>query len=155
MKIKELFVGDTDNTFIQFFRYCFVGGFAFLVDYGVLILLVEAFKCDEIIASVISFVAGLAVNYVLSTFWIFKNSKIKNRLAEFIAFAVIGVIGLFINAGIIWFFRDFLAPMNIFGSLISADKYYIAGKICSTVVVFLWNFFARKFILFGNNDGKK
>ena len=34
MKIKQLFSGDTDNTFIQFFRYVFVGGFAFVVDYG-------------------------------------------------------------------------------------------------------------------------
>ena len=29
MKIKQLFSGDTDNTFIQFFRYVFVGGIAF------------------------------------------------------------------------------------------------------------------------------
>ena len=43
MKIKELFTGETDNTFIQFFRYLFVGGFAFVVDYGTLMLLVEVF----------------------------------------------------------------------------------------------------------------
>lgn len=36
MKIKQLFSGDTDNTFIQFFRYVFVGGFAFVVDYGIM-----------------------------------------------------------------------------------------------------------------------
>lgn len=41
MKIKQLFSGDTDNTFIQFFRYVFVGGFAFVVDYGIMTALVE------------------------------------------------------------------------------------------------------------------
>ena len=34
-KFKKLFVGDTENTLIQFFRYCFVGGLAFLVDFAV------------------------------------------------------------------------------------------------------------------------
>ena len=31
-QFKKLFSGDTENTFIQFFRYCFVGGFATVVD---------------------------------------------------------------------------------------------------------------------------
>ena len=109
MKIKQLFSGDTDNTFIQFFRYVFVGGFAFVVDYGIMTALVELCRFDPVIAATISFVAGLLVNYVLSTFWIFKNSKIKNRLAEFAAFAAVGVVGLGINAAIIWFFKDILA----------------------------------------------
>ena len=31
-QFKKLFSGDTENTFIQFFRYCFVGGFATVVE---------------------------------------------------------------------------------------------------------------------------
>ena len=115
MKIKSLFVGDTDNTFIQFFRYCFVGGFAFVVDFGVMTLLTEVFSVYPVVSSTVSFVAGLLVNYLLSTFWIFKNSKIKNRFAEFLAFALIGVIGLGINAAIIWLFQNPLATGLVFG----------------------------------------
>ena len=33
-QFKKLFVGDTDNTLIQFFRYLFVGGLAFVVDFA-------------------------------------------------------------------------------------------------------------------------
>ena len=33
-QFKKLFSGDTENTFIQFFRYCFVGGFATVVDWA-------------------------------------------------------------------------------------------------------------------------
>ena len=65
MKIKQLFSGDTDNTFIQFFRYVFVGGFAFVVDYGIMTALVELCRFDPVVAATISFVAGLLVNYVL------------------------------------------------------------------------------------------
>ena len=77
MKIKQLFSGDTDNTFIQFFRYVFVGGFAFVVDYGIMTALVELCRFDPVIAATISFVAGLLVNYVLSTLDIqkFKDKK--------------------------------------------------------------------------------
>lgn len=168
MKIKKLFVGDTNNTFIQFFRYCFVGGFAFIVDFGVMTLLVELLLLNPVVASTISFVAGLAVNYILSTFWIFKNSKIKNRFAEFLAFALIGVIGLIINDAVIWLFQNILGSNLTFGGWISmADgetkyflfdgiQYYHIGKIVSTIVVFIWNFCGRKFILFGkNNDEDK
>ena len=150
MKLKELFSGETDNTFVQFFRYIFVGGFAFGVDYGVLTLLVEAFGFNAKLAAVISFVLGLAVNYILSTFWIFKNSKINNRLAEFAAFALIGVIGLGINELIIWLFDDIIAPHKPIG-FIPEDKYYLIGKLVSTVIVFVWNFAARKFIIFNKN----
>ena len=90
-------------------------------------------------------------NYVLSTFWIFKNSKIKNRLAEFAAFAAVGVVGLGINAAIIWFFKDILASKLIFGTLLPQDKYYLVGKLVSTVIVFIWNFAGRKFIIFDKN----
>lgn len=152
MNFKNLFTGVTDNTFIQFFRYCFVGGSAFVIDAGSLILFKEAFHMNTNLAAVISFILGLTVNYVLSTCWIFKNSKIKNRLAEFMAFAAIGVIGLLMNVAIIWFFEDFLAPKQLFGSLFPQDKYYIIGKFVSTFIVFLWNFCARKFIIFNKNN---
>ena len=151
LKLKYLFTGETDNTFIQFFRYVFVGGFAFVVDYGCLALMVEAFSFGPTLAAVIAFVLGLAVNYILSTLWIFKNSKIGNRLAEFAAFAVIGVIGLGINELIIWLFSDVIAPLRPFGDL-PEDKYYLVGKLVSTAIVFIWNFAARKFLLFNKNN---
>ena len=151
MKIKELFSGETDNTFIQFFRYLFVGGFAFVVDYGTLMLLVEVFGFNAKLAAVIAFILGLAVNYILSTLWIFKSSKIGNRLAVFAAFALIGVIGLGINELIIWFFDDIIAPRKPL-SFIPEDKYYLIGKLVSTAVVFIWNFAARKFIIFNKNS---
>ena len=151
MKIKELFSGETDNTFIQFFRYLFVGGFAFVVDYGTLMLLVEVFDFNAKLAAVVAFILGLIVNYILSTLWIFRNSKINNRLAEFAAFAVIGVIGLGINELIIWLFDDVIAPRRPL-DFIPEDKYYLIGKLVSTAVVFVWNFAARKFIIFNKNS---
>ena len=68
--IDVLFVAPTDNWFIQFFRYFFVGGFAFVVDYGLLVLLTEVFGLHYLVSATISFIAGLVVNYLLSTSWV-------------------------------------------------------------------------------------
>ena len=92
-KFGRLFVGDTENTLIQFFRYLFVGGFATVVDWGVSFLLFRFAFGEKMemawVANSLSFVAGLIVNYLISTFWIFKNSNVKNKFVEFISFAAI------------------------------------------------------------------
>lgn len=143
-KFKKLFVGDTENTLIQFFRYCFVGGLAFLVDFAVSWLLFRFVfgeqKSFGWVANSLSFIAGLAVNYIISTFWIFKNSKVENKLVEFISFAAIGVVGLLITIGITKLFELWLGDKT--------SLFQIIAKLVATAVSFLWNFFARKILLY-------
>lgn len=121
---------------VQFFRYGIVGGIAFVADYGSLYLLTEFFHLHHLISAAIAFCIGLAVNYAFSTKWVFGESRFRGKWAEFTVFALIGVAGLGLNELIIWFFSDIL-PLH-----------YMASKLISTAVVFLWNFLARKFIIF-------
>ena len=150
-QFSKLFVGDTDNTLIQFFRYLFVGGFAFVVDFAVSFLLFRfAFgeqKEFGWIANSLSFVAGLIVNYLISTFWIFKKSNVDNKLVEFISFAGIGVVGLLITIGITKLFEVWLGD--------TTSLFQIIAKLVSTAVSFLWNFFARKILLYSKKDTKE
>lgn len=143
-KFTKLFVSDTENTLIQFFRYCFVGGLAFLVDFAVSYLLFRfAFgeqKAFGWVANSLSFIAGLAVNYIISTFWIFKNSKVENKLVEFLSFAAIGVVGLLITIGITKLFELWLGDKT--------SLFQMIAKLVATAVSFLWNFFARKILLY-------
>jgi len=138
MLIRKLFVEETDNWLIQLFRYCFVGGFAFLVDYGLLYALTEFCGCHYIVSATISFIAGLIVNYLLSTWWIFRKSKLKNKAAEFTIFALIGVVGLILNNVLLYVFTDLLGI------------YYMISKLITTALVMIWNFAGRKIILFKN-----
>ena len=154
---NSLFIAETNNTFIQFFRSLFVGGVATVADFGILILFRELFHTSETVATVFGFIAGLTVNYVISTFWVFSKAKVSNRVFDFIAFAVIGIIGLGLTQLIIApfamegiFGEGFFVRKEIFGSLIPVSKYYIIGKLVSTVIVYIWNFCARKFILYRN-----
>lgn len=156
---NTLFVEETNNTFIQFFRSLFVGGIATVADFGIMIIFRELVGTSEALAAVFGFIAGLTVNYIVSTFWVFSKAKVKNRVFDFIAFGVIGIIGLGLTQLIIApfsmegiFGEGYFVKNETFGALLPADKYYIAGKLVATVLVYIWNFCARKFILYRKTE---
>lgn len=133
--LNRLFREKTTNIFIQFFRYIFVGGFAFLADAFTLWL------CEKwmnyMIAAAIAFVVGLAVNYALSIWFVFsESSKVKNKVKEFVVYGIIGLIGLLITEGIMYLFTD------VFG------LYFLISKIIAAEIVLVWNFVARKVVLY-------
>jgi putative flippase GtrA len=141
--INRLFIKRTDNIFIQLFRYTFVGGVAFIADFGSLYLLTDLAGVYYLYSAAIAFVIGLTINYVLSILWVFKSRSVKNRSIEFMIFAVIGLIGLALNEFIIWFSTERLSI------------YYLHSKLISTAIVYFWNFLARKYILYkGKTDEK-
>jgi putative flippase GtrA len=133
---EKLLKDKTDNTLIQLFRYTFVGGIAFIFDFSTLYLLTEFFQVYYLISAAIAFLLGLTINYVLSIFWVFKTRVIKSKWLEFGIFALIGIIGLGLNELIIWTFTEYVG------------FHYMASKIVSTVIIYLWNFFTRKYILY-------
>ncbi len=142
----RLFSGNTTNGLIQFFRYCFVGASATIVDWGVSAILFYAVfgQAHAGWANGISFVIGLIVNYLLSTFWAFRGAKIESRVLEFLGFAAIGVVGLILTVFITKIFEWTLSG--------SISAYQMLGKIVSTAIAFLWNFFARKYFLYNKKD---
>ena len=75
---QKIFINKTSNWMLQLFRYVFVGGFSFIVDYGLLYICTEYGGIHYLLSATISFLAGLIVNYILSTKWIFTKSKISN-----------------------------------------------------------------------------
>ena len=132
----RLFKRPTENSFIQLLRYCFVGGTAFLVDYGAMVLLTEVCGLHYLLSATISFILGLTTIYLLSVLWVFSQRTLSNPWAEFLVFAIIGIIGLGLNNLIM-----FLCTEKI-------GIHYTISKIIATAIVFFWNFFARKTILF-------
>ena len=72
-KFKKIFYGASDNLLIQFVRYFFVGGFAFIIDFGLLYILTEYAGLHYLLSATLSFIAGLVVNYIISCIWVFNN----------------------------------------------------------------------------------
>ncbi len=83
---KEFLIKKTDDIIIQFFRYGFAGGIAFAVDFSLLYILTDFFHIYYLVSAAISFIPGIAVNYVLSIHWVFNNRVLKNKSAEFFFF---------------------------------------------------------------------
>lgn len=133
---EKLFKNKSDHIAVQFFRYGFVGGLAFLVDFGTLYFLTSILKIHYLISAAAAIIIGLVVNYALSTFWVFTNRVVSNKIMEFIIFSIIGFVGLGLTELIMWFCTEIML------------FHYLISKIIATVIVFLWNFIVRKFVLF-------
>jgi len=133
---QKLLKDQTDKTKIQMFRYLFVGGAAFIVDFLSLFVLTDFFGIYYLISAAIAFILGLVANYLLSISWVFNKRKLNKRHIEFGVFALIGIVGLGLNEVFIWVFTQDL------------QIYYLMSKILAAVIILFWNFFARKFILF-------
>lgn len=139
-RLQQLLVTETENTLVQLFRYTFVGGVAFIVDFGLLLVLTETGGINYLVSAAIAFTAGLTINYLLSIQWVFASRTLANRRAEFSIFAFIGIVGLGLNELFLWIFTD------------GAGWHYLASKIVATAIVFFWNFLARRFILFRKRE---
>lgn len=137
-RIKRWVISDSVPT--EFLHYVVVGGIAFVVDFGALIFLAEAFGLHYLLSAAIAFCCGLATNYVLCVRWVFKTRSFANRQAEFVVFSIIGVIGLAINEFLMYLGTDVLG----------LD--YRFSKLIAVTVVLIWNFGVRKVLLFGGLD---
>ena len=137
LDLKGIFITPTKNEFLQFFRYIFVGGIATVADWGTLYLLTEYAHIYHLVSAIIAFIVGLIVNFVLSRLLVFSANEAKTGKAlEFIGYAVIGVIGLGITEGIMYLLTNRLGA------------HYMLSKAIATVIVLIWNYIARKKILY-------
>lgn len=137
--IGKLFRDPTDNIIIQLFRYVFVGGTAFVVDFFFLYFFSDICGIYYLISAVFSFIISVLVNYVMSTRWVFNQDNIENKVVEFNLFMLISTIGLVFTEILLYFFTDI------------CGMHYLISKIISAVIVLFWNFLARRVMFYGRD----
>lgn len=126
----------------EFLRYVIVGGAAFFADVIVLVVAQESFlkvySWGVYLAAVLGFVAGLTVNYVLSVTFAFGAAKKgKGRsFGAFIVFTGICLLGLFFTEIGMWI------GIELFNWHYAIVKVLVAG------LVLLWNYSAKRVLLF-------
>lgn len=135
--MKKLFKERTDNIFLQFFRYIFVGGTAFVVDFFFLYFFSDICGIYYLISGVLSFMISVLVNYIMSTKWVFNQENIENKLVEFNLFIIISTIGLVFTEILLYVFTDIIG------------LYYLISKIIAAIIVLFWNFIARRVMFYG------
>ncbi len=127
----------------QFMKFGVVGTIAFLIDYGVLMLLNQGFGMDATVAAFISYIVSVIFNYVASMRYVFTRRDDISRRREFTIFVVLSLIGLVINEIIMYFGVMALGNTALMVTFV---------KLVATAIVMVWNFFSRKKWLEGDNE---
>jgi putative flippase GtrA len=116
--------------------YTTVSAFGLLIDVTLLWILVRFFSWWYLGAATASFSAGLLVGYALCVTLVFRYRRLKDRRLELASFAAIGVVGLPINATVIFIGVKYLG------------LHYLIAKCVAAGFTFIWNFAARRQLLF-------
>lgn len=134
---KELFLSPTENSLLQFCRYALVGVISTIVDWGILSLFTDVVHFHYLLAAPIAYLTGIIVNYYCSRLFVFSGSTSRfDSRRELLGYILIGVIGLALTELILFLLVN-----------LCAIKVLVA-KAISTALVLLWNFFARKKLLY-------
>jgi putative flippase GtrA len=116
--------------------YMVASAIALGADMGLLTVLVQFFYWGTLTAATTSFLAGACVAYALSVRFVFRLHRLRNRRAEFAAFVAIGLVGVVVNAAVIY------SAVNFLG------LHYLIAKCIAAGFTFSCNFLLRRQILF-------
>jgi putative flippase GtrA len=116
--------------------YLAASGCALACDITMLWILVQYFRWDSPYAACVSFTGGVVVAYALSVVLVFRERRLESRSLEFAGFAGLGVVGLAINAVIMWVAVRYLG------------LFYLAAKCIAALFTFSFNFMSRRQLLF-------
>jgi putative flippase GtrA len=117
-------------------RYTVAGGLASIVDVSLLVMLTRSLGVYYLHAAAIAFGVGLLTSYLLSIGWVFQERTWQNPWVEVGLFTCIGGLGLLWCGVCMWLLTEY------------AHLHYLCAKMVSALVVFLWNFLAKKWVLF-------
>ena len=121
-----------------------VGIIALIINVALLNLLLLV-HVNNVVAGTISFIISLIFNYIASMKYVFKHREDMARWMELLIFVISAVIGLLINDVIIW-----ASTLGMTAAMSKTAIYVLRtniGKLIATVVVAVWNFVIRKWLL--------
>lgn len=119
----------------QIIKYLFVGGTSALLELGLFYLFLFFFNFYYLYSSIISFLIVLFYGFLMQKYFTFKNQN-KNFYTQFVFFIVIVLIALIFNT-----FFTYLFVENFYFD-------YVFAKGLAIIIVFIWNFFMQKSIVF-------
>ena len=121
--------------FLQFIKFCVVGGTGVVVDFGITFLFKEKLKLTKYIANSLGFMAAASTNYLLNRWWTFRSHD-PEVAQQYVQIVGISAIGLILNNIIIYLLND-KARLNFYLS-----------KLIAIGLVTLWNFFMNYYFTF-------
>ena len=146
--------GETKNKRLgEVIRFVITGGVCFLIELVALILLRDKAGLDTLVAVPIAFLVSVIVNYLMCVRWVFDGAGEQGN-AQRVGFLVTSVAGLLLNELLMWLFRMAFGEDTVVVWVFSfAVTMYMVNKTLATVIVMIWNYFTKRWIL--NKGGKQ
>ncbi len=132
----------------QLIRFTLVGGLNTAIDFGVLNLLIQIWHWQVLPANVVSFSLAVINSYFLTKYWTFQDKSAKG-LWQFGGFVAVNLLGLGISTLII---KYGLPTAEVYWADLAFGWRYNIVKVLSVFVIWVWNFLAYKFIIFGQRE---
>ena len=140
----------------QIMKFGIVGALAFVIDYGVYVLLANGLQMNYLIANIFGFTLSLIFNYFMSMKFVFERKDDTDKRKEFITFTILSLIGLGINELIIFGCVDGVYLNSVFlQEKIDIGLAKQAGKIVAPGIVMVYNFISRKIFIEGKNTNNE
>jgi len=117
-------------------KYAAASAVALLVDVGLLWILTRYAGWHYLLAATCSFLAGAGVAYALSVRFVFSAHRLHSRKLEFLWFVALGLVGLCLNA------------LVLFATVSRLGMDLIYAKAVAAACTFLANFALRRQLLF-------
>ena len=114
----------------QVISFAGIGLIATLLQYLILILLVQLFSIKPVYASTIGYFSSALLSYYLNYVFTFSSSA-KHHIAV-TKFFVVVAIGMSLNAVMMYLLTEKLSV------------FYIVAQVMTTGVVFIWNFIGSR-----------
>jgi hypothetical protein len=107
-------------------------------DMALLAALVSVGKVHYLVAATISFICAGVLVHAISVRYVFRFRRVDRRALELSYFLALGVVGLFVNAAVIYF------AVNV------VHLHYMLGKLLAAGFTFCANFLLRRHFLFSS-----
>jgi len=152
--------------FYQLAKFAIVGFLNTAIDFGVLNLisiltgLTSGFLIGGV--NIPGFILASVNSYFWNKFWVFrrpseallarrslgvagaKEEGAKIDFSDFFTFALVVIVGVFINGGIVVLLTTFVSPL----AGLSPERWLNVAKVFATAVSLVWNFLGFKFLVF-------
>ena len=116
----------------QIISFGLVGGICFVIDYVLMLIFVEIFNTNYLVACALAFSISTVVNYLLSMRYVFIAINKMSKKLEFFYFVFMAIIGLILTE---MFMAIFVEKIHV---------HYALSKIIVTAIVMIYNFITRK-----------
>jgi putative flippase GtrA len=146
-----------NHRLLKLFRFCVVGGSAFLMSILIFNLLknfVSFFAKYLGIASVIGDITALIYGFYINKHWTFSSQK-KEGEKYFLKYISLYITTILINYGLLKLFLWALVNYHVLSDSISLNITENLAKIMATVITTFLNFVGTNYVIFINDNDEE